>query len=503
MEESAAGPSAGLAGPGPLDVGAEAGAGLITEAVRLVVEHAKTVADGPVAPAEPGTDRIRDWLAAHDFAGPRPAGELLQEVTAALRRWGVHTTHPRYLGLFVPTPTWWGVAGELLAAGVNPQLAAYEHAPAAVEIERHVLRFLAARLGLPPAADGSFTTGGAEANLTAVVVALTRRFPAYPDDGLAALPGPPVLYASAESHLAWLKIAHTTGLGRRAVRLVPVDSAGRLDLVRLRELHDDDVAAGRVPFLLAGTAGTTAGGAVDPLPELARLAATWGLHFHVDAAWAGAVALSDRLRPLLDGVEHADSVTVDAHKWLSAPMGAGVFLTRHPDALADSFRVSTSYMPPDSDTTPDPYSTSVQWSRRFTGLKVFLALAAAGRDAFARQVERDTQLGTLLARRLTEDGWQRVNDTPLPVVCVADPQAEAGGPQHSAEWHAAVAAHVVRSGRAWVSRTRLNGRPAIRRCLTSHRTGPDDIEAVVAALSHARTATPYAAVQRDRAAPLP
>lgn len=282
-----------------------------------------------------------------------------------------------------------------------------------------------------------------------------------------------------------------TGLGRRAVRLVPVDAAGRMDIARLRGLYDGDVAAGRIPFLLVGTAGTTGGGAVDPLPEPARLAAAWGLHFHVDAAWAGAAALSDRPRPLLAGVERADSVTVDAHKWLSAPMGAGIFLTAHPGALADSFRVSTGYMPPDSDTAPDPYLTGVQWSRRFAGLKVFLAPAAAGREAFARQVERDTELGILLARRLAEDGWPRINDSPLPVICVADPGAEAHGPDRSDAWHAAVVAHVVRGGRAWISRVRLDGRPAIRLCVTSHRTRAHDIETAVAALRTARVATPY------------
>ncbi|MBO2445899.1 aminotransferase class V-fold PLP-dependent enzyme [Actinomadura barringtoniae] len=479
-----------LHGPGPLDVGTEEGARLLAEAVELVTHHAAAVIDGPVAPDVPGTDQIREWLAGFDFDAPRPAGEVLPEVAAALRRWGVHPTHPRYLGLFVPTPTWWGVAGELIAAGVNPQLAAYNHAPAAVEMERHVLRFVAARLGLPTHTDGSFTVGGAEANLTAVVVALTRRFAEYSDRGLTGLAGQPVLYASAESHLAWLKIAHLTGLGRHAVRLVPVDAAGQLDLERLRALHDRDVSAGRVPFLLVATAGTTGGGAIDPLPELADLARSWGLHFHVDAAWGGAVVLSDRLRPLLAGVERADSVTIDAHKWLSAPMGAGMFLTRHPEGLADSFRVSTSYMPADSDVVQDPYLMSVQWSRRFAGLKVFLALAAAGREAYAKQMERDTELGVLLARRLAEDGWRRINDTLLPVVCVADAEAEELGRERCEQWHSAVVGYVIRSGNAWVSLVRLDGRPAIRLCVTSYRTRAKDIEAVVAALGEARAAIP-------------
>ncbi|WP_431894369.1 pyridoxal phosphate-dependent decarboxylase family protein [Nonomuraea sp. bgisy101] len=471
---------------GPLDVGAEEGARLLTAAVDLVVRHAREVADGPVAPARPGTAQLRDWLAGQDFEAAGEPERTLPEVMAALRRWGVHTTHPRYFGLFNPTPTWWGVVGELLAAAVNPQLAAYSHAPAAVEMERHVLRFMAGRLGLPAGTVGSFTVGGAEANLTAVIIALTRMFPSYADAGTYGLPRRPALYASAESHLAWLKIAHMTGIGRDAVRLVPVDAAHRMDTGRLRELREADLAAGFAPFMLAATAGTTAGGALDPLPELAALAREWGMHFHVDAAWAGAVALSDTLRPLLKGVEQADSVTVDAHKWMSAPMGAGMLLTPHAEALAESFRATTSYMPAETDDAPDPYATSVQWSRRFAGLKVFLALAIAGRPAYAAQIERDVRLGELLARRLEEEGWRRVNDTPLPVVCVAAPEAEADGPESSAAWHAAVAGDVVGGGQAWVSTVSLAGRPAIRLCVTSHRTRAEDIETVVRALGDAR-----------------
>ncbi|MFI6504041.1 pyridoxal phosphate-dependent decarboxylase family protein [Nonomuraea typhae] len=463
---------------GPLDLGADEGARLLNTAVDLVVRHARHVAGGPVAPPEPGTGALRAWLAGYDFTGAAAAEDVLEEVVGRLCAWGVHTTHPRYFGLFNPTPTWWGVAGELVAAAFNPQLAAYSHAPAAVEIERHVLGFLAARLGLPAGTQGSFTTGGAEANLTAVIVALTRRFPGYARSGV---PGRAVLYASAESHLAWLKIAHMTGLGRDAVRLVPVDARHRLDPAALRELRAADLAAGREPFLLVGTAGTTGGGALDPLPELAELARGWGLHFHVDAAWAGAIALSERLRPLLTGIERADSVTVDAHKWLSAPMGAGMFLTPHAGALAESFHAATSYMPAETDGAPDPYATSVQWSRRFAGLKVFLALAAAGLPAYAEQLERDVRLGELLAARLREEGWKRVNDSPLPVVCVADPHA-------GAAWHAAVAEHVVTGGGAWVSLVRLAGQPAIRMCVTSHRTGEEDVEALVRALSEARAA---------------
>ena len=479
----------GLDLPGPLDIGAEAGAALLEQAAELVVRHAAGVAELPVAPAGEGTTELRDWLAGFDFQRPRPGAETLAEVVDQLRRWGVHPTHPRYFGLFNPTPTWWGVAGELVAAGLNPQLAAYSHAPAAVEVERHVVRFLAARLGLPDTAGGCLTTGGAEANLSAMVLALTRRFPDYATGGLRALPHQPVCYVSAEGHHSWLKIAHLTGLGRDAVRTVDVDAGHRMDLAALRRVRDADLAAGAEPFLLVGTVGTTGGGAVDPLPELAGHAAEWGMELHVDAAWAGVVALSDRLRPVLAGVEHADSVTVDAHKWLSAPMGAGIFLARRAESLAAAFQVSTNYMPADTadaDGVADPYATSVQWSRRFAGLKVFLALAAVGQHGYAAQVERDVRLGELLAARLAEHGWLRVNDTPLPVVCVVDPDVDRGDPDVSQAWHAAVAAHVVAGGSGWVSPVRLAGRAAIRLCLTSHRTTAADLDQVVTALDDAR-----------------
>ncbi|MGH8939727.1 MAG: pyridoxal-dependent decarboxylase, partial [Actinomycetes bacterium] len=133
-----------LQAPGPLDVGTEEAARLLAVAADLAVRHAEDVVAGPVAPADSATGAIRDWLSGYDFRAAQPAGEVLPDVMAALRQWVVHTTHPRYFGLFNPTPTWWGVAGDLLAAGVNAQLAAYSHAPAAVEVERHVLKFMAA-----------------------------------------------------------------------------------------------------------------------------------------------------------------------------------------------------------------------------------------------------------------------------------------------------------------------------------------------------------------------
>ena len=467
------------------DQGAAGCAGLLPDAVlrgeaygrlaALLERHWDEVGRLAVAPAAGYADldeRVREF----DFAAPLPLPELLDTVAGLLRDGIVHTAHPRYFGLFNPTPTFAGVLGDALVAAFNPQLAVTSHAPAAVAIERHVLAFLADCLRLPTAT-GIFTSGGAEANLTAMLVALERHFPEATEQGLGAVAGQPTLYVSAEAHHSLVKAARMTGLGHAAVRSIRVTDDLTLDVEALRSTIASDRAAGRRPFLVVATAGSTAAGVIDPLPEMAELCQHAGLDLHVDAAWAGAVSLAPRLRPLLDGIEHADSVTIDAHKWLSAPMGAGMFLTRHGQDLTRAFRVETNYMP--SAENADPYLMSAQWSRRFIGLKVFMALAAVGQDGYAAQIEHDCRLGDRLRSRLRDDGWQIVNSTPLPIVCFTPQTCEQGA---SMERLTRIARQVETSGAAWISVAKLARRPALRACITSYRTTQSDIDALGDAL---------------------
>jgi aromatic-L-amino-acid decarboxylase len=355
---------------------------------ELIERHLDGVGDLAVAPRA-SYEELEERLRGFDFASPVPLEELVEATGGLLREGIVHTSHPRYFGLFNPAPTFAGVLADTLVAVFNPQLAVTSHAPAAVAIERHVISFLGDRLGLP-GASGTFTSGGAEANLTGLLVALERHFPEATEDGLAAVGERPTFYVSGEAHDSFVKAARMTGLGQRAARSVPVGTDLGLDADALRAAIERDRAAGERPFLVVATAGTTAGGIVDPLPAVADICQELGLDLHVDAAWAGAAALSERLRPVLAGIERADSVTVDAHKWLSAPMGAGMLFTRHRHALARAFRTTADYMP--RAEASDPYLSSAQWSRRLIGLKVFMSLAAAGQDGYATQIEHDCVL---------------------------------------------------------------------------------------------------------------
>jgi glutamate/tyrosine decarboxylase-like PLP-dependent enzyme len=346
-------------------------------------------------------------------------------------------------------------------------------------MEAHVIRAIAARAGLPAGSGGHFTTGGAEANNTALTCALTRACPGFAQSGARAMPGAPTFYVSRESHLAWLKIAHQCGIGRGAVRLVETDGRGRMDAAALAAAIRTDQAAGDVPIMVAATAGTTNAGMVDPLAACAEVARETGMWFHVDAAWGGALIVDDGLRERLAGIHLADSLTIDAHKWFATTMGCGMFLIRDPALLSSTFQCSTTYMP-SNDAGIDPYVNSMQWSRRFLGLRLFLSLATAGWEGYAAHVRRAIRLIALLRDELSSCKWTVSNDPVLAVLCVTPPPGSA--PIRS------IVQRVVGSGAAWVSVAVHERREVIRACVTHGETSDRDVMDLVAALTAAAAA---------------
>jgi glutamate/tyrosine decarboxylase-like PLP-dependent enzyme len=235
--------------------------------------------------------------------------------------------------------------------------------------------------------------------------------------------------------------------------------------------------------MVVATAGTTGAGAIDPLRDLADLCARERLWLHVDAAWGGSALLSPRLRPLLAGIESADSVTWDAHKWLSVPVGAGMFFCRWPDAIGRTFHVSgASYVPPNKSAALDPYTTTIQWSRRFIGLKVFMALAEAGADHYAKAIEHHAEMGDRLRASLEAAGWIVVNDSRLAIVCFTHSTIRDG--RCSARQ---IVDAVNGTGRAWLSDVALTVLGVVlRACVTSYWTDEDDVRALVEELQRAR-----------------
>jgi glutamate/tyrosine decarboxylase-like PLP-dependent enzyme len=420
----------------------------------------------------------------YDFAEPVPAGRLIADVISLLGRADLDSTHPRYFGLFNPPALPITAAADALVAMLNPQVGTRTHAPAANAIEEHVLRCLAGRIGFDPGAcSGHFTSGGQEANTTALACALSARFPAAREAGLRALPGQPTVYVSEHGHHSLLKAARLLGFGSDAVREIASDESGAMRLDALTERIAADRAAGELPFMLVGTAGTTGIGSIDPLNALADLAATEDLWLHVDAAWGGGALMSDRLRGHLAGIERADSVTWDAHKWLNVPMGAGMVFFRSGHPGAEVFNVTTGYVPLPRNGGGEPYLQTFQWSRRFIGLKVFMALAELGLDGYARLVEHQCEMAGALRARLRRAGWTVVNHTPLPLVCFTHPSL-AGDPDATGRLVDAVLA----SGRVWVSRiVTPDGQAAVRTSITSYQTQEKDLDILIDVLEAVRS----------------
>lgn len=453
---------------------------------ETIENHINRVSELPVAP-EIDAAEIRLRLASFDFTEPLAPLDALDFAVKNLTEFQVHTTHPRYFGLFNPAPTTMGIAADALVAAFNPQLAAWSHSPFAAEVEQHLIRAFAVRFGYDALnADGTFCTGGAEANHTALIAALVRHFPNFENEGLRGLEKQPVFYVSSQSHHSLVKAARFCGLGTDAVREIKTDAQFRMSVDDLGEQIRQDRADGYAPFFVAATAGTTNAGTVDDLAATAEIAARENLWFHVDAAWGGAAVFVPELKTVLSGIERADSITFDAHKWLSVPMGAGIFLTRHHEILYRACRITTDYMPRDAAgfNVADPFAHSLQWSRRFIGLKVFLSLAVAGWKGYKETIRHQTAMGELLRGELEKNDWEIVNQTPLPVICFRDRKFFGNNEELYLN---ALAEKIVSSGAAWISTTRLTPTiPVLRACITNYRTQEKDVKNLVEELCQAR-----------------
>jgi aromatic-L-amino-acid decarboxylase len=448
------------------------------DVVAALEQYAVDVRTLPVAP-RCSPSGVRSALAELSPDTPLAPQQAVRLVIDLLRAQQVHAAHPGYFGLFVPAPSAIGVISDALVAGFNPQLASWSHSPFGVEAELWVVRAVSSRLGFAGGAtEGTITTGGSEANLTALLVGLHQFHPRVLVEGLRGLSHWPSIYVSAESHHSWRKAARIAGLGDQACRIVPCDEDFRMDASALRRMLLEDRKHGLRPFMVVATVGTTACGAIDPLRELRDIAASEDLWLHADAAWGGAAALSMRHRHLVAGLSDADSVTLDAHKWLSVPMGAGLYLSRHPGLLRAVFSTNPRYLPasPANEAVTEPYQESIQWSRRFSGLKILLLLLTSGWAGVSDAIDSCFALGTQLGFALKEHGWTVVNRTPLPIVCFRDEAARAATPGH----HAAIVANVNRRGKSWVSTAHLGEvGEVIRACVSNYRTTDRDIDVLM------------------------
>ena len=325
---------------------------------------------------------------------PSTIDDVLADVSRLVVPYPTGNLHPRFWGWVGGTGSPTGMLADMIAASLNSVAGNFNDSAARVETQ--VLQWMAQALGLPDGTDGVMTSGGSVANLVGLAAARDARAGFdVADRGLDAAPGALTIYASDEVHSSVTKAAQLLGIGRAGMRLVPVDGRFRIDTARLRAAIAEDRARGAVPLAIVGNAGTVNTGAIDPLEELADIAGETETWFHVDGAFGALAALSPALRPLLRGMERADSVAFDFHKWMYVPYEAGAVLVRDADSLRRPFTTDASYLAPlprGVGAQPDPANLrGPQLSRGFKALKVWMMIKEQGLAKYGRLVEQNVR----------------------------------------------------------------------------------------------------------------
>jgi glutamate/tyrosine decarboxylase-like PLP-dependent enzyme len=449
---------------------------LLTLANRVEELYAEISEDSAVPDID--SHEIDRFFSEHfSFSEPQSISKITEHVNTMLSTWSIQTNHPRHFGLFQPSLRSIGVIADALVAAYNPQVGAWWFSPAANGIEKYTLDFISRKFGFnPQEVFSSFTSGGSESTTTAVLCALTKFFPHYAQEGLVGFTGRPQIYVSSEAHDSIVKIAHQLGLGRSAISRIATDSNQRLDINQLTKQVAKDRHIEEIPFLVIATAGTTAGGAIDPLPELFQFCKSENLWFHVDAAWGGGFVFSNKTKGYFEGIDGADSITWDPHKSFPVPLGAGYILCKYKESVKRTFSVSASYVPDEVEGHLDLYKMGLPWSRRFIGLKVFMVMAELGEEGLAQMIEHQFAMGNYLLQRLRETGWTIENSSPLPVVCFSHPNSK-----YSTE---EIMNRVKHRRKCWISQMRLeNERSALRACITSYKTREKDIDILIEELN--------------------
>lgn len=391
--------------------------------------------------------------------------------------------HPRHWGWVNGTGTTFGAFAEMLAAAMNPNCWGGEHA--AARVEARVLDWLKELLGYPTSSSGVLLSGGSMANVVGLAAARDAGCPEIGEVGVYGLAERPLLYCSAETHNSVLKAASLLGLGSGGVRTVPVDDAFRMDATALRGMVAGDREAGHRPICVVATAGTVNTGAIDPLEAIADVCAEEGLWLHVDGAFGAIAALSPSLRPQLAGMERADSLAFDLHKWLYIPIEAAAVLVRDPADHGRPFTTPASYLSrlPRGIVSGEHFYTDLgpQLTRGFRAAKVWLSLVAHGTDRYGRLVEQNVRQ----ARRLESlvgaaARLELLAPVPLNVVCF---RYTASGLDDRAldALNRELLMRIQERGVAAPSGTAVRGRFAIRCAFTNHRTRDADIDALVEA----------------------
>lgn len=419
---------------------------------------------------------------------PSDLADVYREFTERILPYATGNVHPAFMGWVHGGGSVVGMLAEMLAAGLNANLGGRDHMP--IEVERQVVEWVRQMLGFPVGATGLFVTGTSIANFLALTVARTAALGAsVRRTGVAAGGKRLAAYASATAHSCIRQALELSGLGSDALRVVASDSLGSVDVEALRAVIGNDRGAGATPFLVIGTAGSVDTGAIDDLAQLAALCREEKLWFHVDGAYGALAVLAPDLAPRLQGIQEADSVALDFHKWGQAPYDAGFLLVRDGALHRATFASSAAYLRRETRGlaagSPWPCDFGPDLSRGFRALKVWFILKTYGTERLGAAISRTCEVARYLEQRVRADSrLELLSPAQLNIVCFRYRCDNADAV------NAAIVADLHESGIAAPSTTMVHGHVAIRAAIVNHRTAPRDIDALIdATLVLGETAT--------------
>ena len=470
-----------------LDVNADALNEISSAATRLVFEYLTTIAERPVR-AENHAGKTVSSINSELSAEGLPLDRLISDCRTIfdLSR---HNGHPRFFGYVASPSTPIGAYADLIAAALNANITCWRSGPAGTELERMVVRWLGALIGYSHDAKGLLTSGGSMANMIALLIANRRKSGAEVSRQGLWNSGPPMtLYASEEVHMSIAKAADILGFGRDHVRVIACDDRQRIRTGVLRERIKADVREGLRPFCVVGSAGTVNTGAVDPLEELSAIAREYDLWFHVDGAYGAPGVLDQRKKQLFAGLERADSVSLDPHKWLYVPVDAGCLLFRDEASARAAFNTEDAdYIKTHGYTDEEAFAFwdyGVELSRRFRALKVWMTLQFYGTRRIAEAISDDISLAAYLGELVSNaEDFDLLAPVELSICCFRYvPPGDKLSDAELDRLNERIMERVQKGGRAYLSNATVKGRFALRACITNFRTTKADIDETIAVI---------------------
>ena len=444
--------------------------------VDLLAEYLEHIEEKRVFPdVEPATVNTQ-------FTEPLPQDPLnpetvLSELEQKLLPYCTHVGHPGYMGLITPSPAPIGVVADFICSALNQNVGAYSIGPSAVAMERHVVRWLSNLCGYDNKAGGNLTSGGMTANFIGLKLgrdAVTRD--RAQQEGIHEKCA---VYVSEERHVSVDKAVDAIGLGRRALRALPTDAEFEVRLDALEDAIAQDKKNAIRPLILVGVFGTTNTGAVDDIRELRRIADREGMWLHADAAYGGGMLLSHEWSMRNRGLELADSITIDPHKWFYAPLDAGAVIVKDEKRLTASFGMKPSYLTDELDKENERYQYYVhgfEQSRRFRSLKIWMSFKRYGARQIGEWVDNNVRQAKHLYRVVEVDPeFEPASKPPMSAICIRY-KNPAFNPTEAKELHAEVAKRVEQSGRFWISTTELKGKSWFRINPVNFRTRKEHMD---------------------------